>query len=78
MSGEWVNILIDVYKDKAASDDGKQSVARFAHKCLTEYHQYFSLDVLNQLNKNTTSQSYNYLKTLPFYAGATDVFDVKE
>jgi hypothetical protein len=78
INGVSAIISVDIYKDKAASDDNKPSVVRFNHICSAEYHQYFGINVLNQSNVNTISQSYNYLKTLSFYAGAVDVFDVKE
>lgn len=78
-TNQYVDISVEIFKDRAASDDKRPSVVKFEHKCSSNvYHTYFSIDVMNQEGVNVIGQCYNYLKTLPFYSNATDVMDVKE
>jgi len=78
INGSRADIKVDIYMNKAISDDDKPSVVQFTHICSTEYLTFFAYDVLNQAGVNIISQGYEYLKTLPFYEDAEDVMDVKE
>lgn len=75
--GVKAEISVSIYKDKTFSDDKKPPVVEVTHSC-NSCHEYFGIDVLNEEGKNMFSQGYLYLKTLSFYANATDVMDVKE
>jgi hypothetical protein len=75
----YVNIEVNIFKDKEARDAGKPEVAKFVHKCSNpKFTEYFSLSVLNDVDKNMISQSYEWLKTMSIYSGATDIEDSKE
>lgn len=80
INGYHTVISVNIYKDKTARLDGKPEIVKFKHSCveIEEFNTYFSLDVLNQVDVNILSQSYIWLKTLPFYTDAIDVTDLKE
>lgn len=78
INGVKAEIKVDIYKDQPARNDNKTPVASFSHLCVNEYYDYYHLDILNQVNINVISQSYEYLKTLPFYSDATNVTGIKE
>lgn len=68
-----VKISVTVHKDKPAFDDYKPEVLTLSHACSSsEYEEYFSEIILNQLDKNIISQSYQYLKDI-IYTTAIDV-----
>lgn len=75
----YVKIYVNIFKDQQARIDGKPEVTKFTYKISDpKFTEYFSLSVLNELNKNIVSQSYTYLKTLNTFSGATDILDSKE
>ena len=71
-------INVGVYKNKTSRNDKKPEVIKFKHICTNEYNNYFDLNILNQENVNIVSQSYLWLKTLPFYSDTIDDMDLKE
>lgn len=80
INGYHTVINVNVYKDKTSRVNNKPEIIKFKHSCveISDFNQYFSLDVLNELDKNIISQSYLWLKTLSFYSDAIDVNDLKE
>jgi hypothetical protein len=75
----YVNIEVNIFKDKAARDSGKPEVAKFIHKCNDpNFTEYFSLSVLNGIDVNMISQAYEWMKTMSIYSGSIDIVDSKE
>jgi len=74
-----VKIYVNIFKNQQARIDMKPEVTKFIYNVNDpKFTTYFSLSVLNEINKNIVSQSYNYLKTLTTFSGATDIIDSKE
>ena len=72
-------ISVNIYKDKDARDANLPEVIKGEYKVTGDaFTTYLGLNVLNQEGKNLISQGYEYLKTLAYYQGATDVIDAKE
>jgi hypothetical protein len=68
-----IKISIAIYKDKSSFDEYKPEVLTLYHSCSSsDYETYFSESILNQLNKNIISQSYQYLKDV-IYITAIDI-----
>jgi hypothetical protein len=68
-----IKISVTVHKDEASFNDSKPEVLTLSHSCSSsDYEEYFSEIILNQLDKNIISQSYQYLKDL-IYTTAIDV-----
>ena len=80
INGYHCVITINVYLNETARIDNKPEIVKFKHSCsnIEEFEQYFSFEVLNQLDVNIMSQSYLWLKTLNFYSDAIDITDIKE
>jgi hypothetical protein len=75
----YVRLEVNVFKDKTARDSGRPEVTKFVHKIGDPlFTEYFSLSILNQVDKNMISQAYSYLKTMSVYSGAMDIQDDKE
>ena len=75
----YVKIDVNIFKDQQARIDAKPEVTKFIYKISDpKFTEYFSISVLNVINKNIISQAYIYLKTLNTFSGATDVSDSKE
>lgn len=65
-------VLVGVYKDAQARQDGKTPVAVREYIASGDaYSTHFALAVLD--GANPVKQAYGYLKTLPAFAGALDV-----
>jgi len=77
-NGMNMEVKVDIFKDKSARDDEKTPVINLSHICGETYFDFFDLNILDQEGVNCTQQSYNFLKTIPFYEDAQDVDDVKE
>ena len=75
-----VTMGVSIYKDFAARQANLPSVVEFKHVCKdADFFTYFAENVLIASGKTTLSQSYIWLKTLPFYENAIDVnIPVKE
>jgi len=72
-------IEVNIFKDQQARLDGKPEVSKFIYKCTDpNFSLYFSLSALNNVDVNMISQSYEWLKTMNTYSGATDAHDSKE
>jgi len=68
-----IKISVTIHKDKSAYDLSKPEVLILSHTCSsTDYNIYFEESILNELNKNIISQSYEYLKNI-IYTTAIDV-----
>ena len=80
IAGYHVVVHLAIFKDKDARLTDKAEILKNKHNCITiaEFEQFFSIDVLNQENKNILSQAYEWLKTLPIYQDVIDDFDQKE
>ena len=80
INGYHVSVNVAIFKDKNARINKKQEVVKFKHNCtkIEDFAQYFSLDVLNEENKNIIGQAYLWLKTIDFYNDSTDDMDLKE
>lgn len=65
------SIVVLIYKDSTAYNDGKTEVITLTHSCAgDDYTTYFAESVLDEAFKNPLTQGYAYLQTLPFYGGA--------
>lgn len=75
----YVKLDVNIFKNQQARIDGKPEVTKFIYKISDpKFTEYFSISILNALNKNIMSQAYIYLKTLNTFSGSTDVSDSKE
>ena len=74
----WCDIKVNIYKDQASRDDELQPAVNLMHRCIDDYYTYYNLDKLSEEGINTVSQSYEWLKTLDYYANAIDVNTAKE
>jgi len=68
-----IKISVTIHKDKSSYDAQKPEVLILSHTCSSsDYNTYFLESILNELNKNIISQSYEYLKDI-IYTTAIDV-----
>ena len=75
----YVKIYVNIFKDQQARLDGKPEVIKFIYNVGNpKFTNYFSLGILNEINKNIISQGYVYLTSLNTFSGATDIEDSKE
>ena len=80
ISGYHTVIHLAIFKDKNARINNKAEIIKIKHNCtsIEEFNQFFSIEVLNETDKNILSQAYEWLKTLTPYQDAIDDFDMKE
>jgi len=75
----YAKIEVNIFKDQQARLDGKPEVAKFIYKCTDpNFSLFFSLSILNNVDNNMISQSYEWLKTMNTYSGSIDTDDSKE
>lgn len=75
----YVEIIATIYKDQISRDSGFVEVTKFTHRCTSpNFDSYFSLDVLNEANKNIIGQAYEWMITMDIYSGATIILDEGE
>jgi len=68
------SIIVLIYKDSTAYNDGKTEVISITHQCTGDnFTTYFSESVLDEAFKNPLTQGYSFLQSLPFYGGAVIV-----
>jgi hypothetical protein len=70
-----VDITTCIFQDHASSNDGLQPAVVLVHRCSSKYNQYFEISTLDEVDKNTISQSYEYIKSLKFFKYAEDVIE---
>jgi hypothetical protein len=69
-----VTITVNIYKDFAARQAEKPSVVEFRHSCTgADYYTYFAENILLGDGVSIMSQSYMWLKALPFYSTAVNI-----
>jgi len=69
-----VIIRTAIYFNQTAYNNGSPEITSLEHVCKdSDYDTYLSDDVLNLVDNNPTSQSYEWLKTLPMYSGSIDI-----
>jgi predicted enzyme related to lactoylglutathione lyase len=67
-------ITVNVWKNQTAREDGGAIIKQNQHVITTEeYDEYYAVNELDKVNKNTISQSYNLIKTKDDYDGSTDI-----
>lgn len=74
-----VLIKVCIFNSEADRNFKRPEVIQLNYKVTgNDFNQYFTLNVLKQLDKNIISQGYEFLKTISYYSDATDVIDTKE
>jgi hypothetical protein len=69
-----MSIHIDIFKDATARSENKAPVGNRSYTVKdSEYDTYFDAAVLDVVAQNHIERSYEYLKTLSEYSGASDV-----
>ncbi len=69
-----VLITIAVYKDQTAHDNGLPEVLIINHKCSGfDFTTYFAEAVLDDVSNTPLTQAQDWLLTLDFYSGASEV-----
>jgi len=67
-------IHVTIFKDAAAMAADKSPVGNASHRVAGEdYATYYANAVLDTVDQNVVERSYEYLKTLDDYSGASDV-----
>jgi len=72
--GSRMTIQVSIYKDSTAKTDGKTPVGMAVYTVSdSDYTTYYANAVLDTVSQNHIERSYEYLKTLSDYSGASDV-----
>jgi len=67
-------IHVTIYKDAAAKAADKSPVGSASYRVAgSDYTTYYANSVLDTVDQNHVERSYEYLKTLDDYDGASDV-----
>ena len=65
---------VSIYKDSTAKSEGKAPVGSASYRVAdSDYTTYYANAVLDTVSQNHVERSYEYLKTLSDYSGASDV-----
>jgi hypothetical protein len=69
-----MSFFVDIYKDATARSENKQPVGGASYSVGdADYDTYYANAVLDVTDQNHIERSYEYLKTLSEYSGASDV-----
>jgi len=73
-TGDRMMIQVTIFADAAAKAASKAPVGNASYRVAgTDYDTYFANSVLDTVDQNHVERSYEYLKTLDDYTGASDV-----
>lgn len=66
-------MTIKLFKDEQARNDGKYNISESVHAIYSDqFDVYFDSELLSGEGKTVIGSCYEYLKTLPEFAGAID------
>ncbi len=69
-----VTINVNIYKNSTAHSNGSPELVNYTHFCEgSNFITYFAESVLDDVNETLLTKAYDYLLSLPFYSGATEV-----
>jgi len=72
--GDCTLIHVTIFKDAAAMAANKSPVGNASYRVVgDDYATYYANAVLDTVGQNVVERSYEYLKTLDGYIGASDV-----